>query len=87
MGISHSVDWGRTCTNISNRLSGLVWKKDLAPVVNLSVDQIQHKLNGKTLSVEELYLFSSLLDCSINDLLVFEHDTFVQMAMLLATLY
>lgn len=78
MGISHSVDWGRTCTNISNRLSGLVWKKDLAPVVNLSVDQIQHKLNGKTLSVEELYLFSSLLDCSINDLLVFEHDTFVE---------
>ena len=78
MGISHSVDWSKTCINISNRLSGLVWEKDIAPVINLSERQIQHKLTGRPLSVEELYLFSSLFGCSIEDLLVFDHDVFVE---------
>ena len=78
VGISHSVDWSKTCINISNRLSGLVWEKDIAPVINLSERQIQHKLTGRPLSVEELYLFSSLFGCSIEDLLVFDHDVFVE---------
>lgn len=78
MTVNHSVDWNKTCINISNRLSGLAWEKDVAPIINLSERQIQHKLTGKTLSIEELALFASLLDCSIDDLLVFKHDVFVE---------
>ena len=78
MTINHSVDWNKTCINISNRLSGLAWEKDIAPIINLSERQVQHKLKGKPLDIEELYLFASLLDCSIDDLLVFEHDKFVE---------
>lgn len=36
MSVNHSVDWSKTCTNISNRLSGLAWEKDIAPIVHLS---------------------------------------------------
>ena len=78
MGKNFSIDWKKTCINISNRLSGLVWEKDIAPVINLSERQVQHKLTGKPLSVEELYLFSSLFCCSIDDLLVFDQDVFVE---------
>ena len=78
MHSSHAVDWNKTCLNIANRLHGLTWKKDLASVFNWSEDRAKHKFNGDPLPVEELYLFSSLLGCSINDLLVFEHDTFVE---------
>lgn len=78
MTVSHSVDWIKTCINISNRLSGLAWEKDIAPIVHLSERQVQNKLKGKALSVEELTLFSSLFGCSIDDLLVFEHDRFVE---------
>lgn len=75
---NHSVDWSKTCTNISNRLSGLAWEKDIAPIVHLSERQVQHKLKGNVLSVDELSLFASLFGCSIDDLLVFEHDRFVE---------
>ena len=78
MSVNHSVDWSKTCTNISNRLSGLAWEKDIAPIVHLSERQVQNKLKGKTLSVEELSLFASLFGCSIDDLLVFEHDRFTE---------
>ena len=78
MTVNHSVDWNKTCINISNRLSGLVWEKDVAPIVNLSERQVQNKLKGKPLDIEELYLFASLFGCSIDDLLVFEHDKFVE---------
>ena len=78
MIISHSVNWDKTCTNITNRLSRLVWKKDLVDCLNLHERQIQYKLTGHPLAIEELYIFASLLDCSIEDLLVFDHDEFVE---------
>ena len=78
MAINHSVDWHKTCLNISNRLSGLTWKKDVAPILNLSIRQVQHKLTGKELNIEELCLFASLFGCTIDDLLVFNHDVFVE---------
>ena len=78
MKTNHSIDWVKTCINITNRLSGLAWEKDVAPMFNLSARQVQNKLNGKALRVEELYLFASLFGCSIEDLLVFSHDTFVE---------
>ena len=78
MTVNHSVDWSKTCINISNRLSGLAWEKDIAPIVHLSERQVQNKLKGKALSVEELALFASLFGCTIDDLLVFEHDRFVE---------
>ena len=52
MTVNHSVDWDKTCLNISNRLSGLAWEKDIAPILNLSERQIQHKLTGKIISIE-----------------------------------
>lgn len=78
MTVNHSIDWDKTCINISNRLSGLAWEKDVAPIVNLSMRQVQNKLTGKAMSVEELCLFASLFGCSIDDLLVFKHDEFVE---------
>ena len=78
MTVNHSVDWDKTCLNISNRLSGLALEKDIAPILNLSERQIQHKLTGKIISIEELALFASLLGCSIDDLLVFKHERFVE---------
>ena len=78
MTANHSVDWNKTSINISNRLSGLAWEKDVAPIINLSERQVQHKLTGKELSVEELALFASLLGCSMDDLLVFKHDQFIE---------
>lgn len=78
MIISHSVNWSKTCLNISNRLSRFAWKKDLVDCLNLHERQIQYKLTGHRLDVEELYIFASLLDCSIEDLLVFDHDDFVE---------
>ena len=78
MIISHSVNWDKTCLNISNRLSRFAWKKDLVDCLKLHERQIQYKLTGHRLDVEELYIFASLLDCSIEDLLVFDHDDFVE---------
>lgn len=78
MTINYSVDWKKTCANISNRLSGLAWEKDFALITGLSERQIHHKLNGKKLSIEELGLFASFFGCSIEDLLVFKHDKFVE---------
>lgn len=78
MIVSHSVNWNKTCINVSNRLSKFVWEKDLAHIVHLSERQVQNKLTGHPLTIEELYIFSSLLDCSIEDLLVFDHDEFVE---------
>lgn len=78
MTANHSVNWNKTCVNIANRLSGLVWEKDLAPIVNLSERQVQNKLTGKELSVEELALFASLLGCTMEELIVFEHEMFVE---------
>ena len=78
MIISHSVNWRKTCINISNRLSRFAWKKDLREYLHLEERQIQYKLTGHPLDVEELYIFASLLDCSIEDLLVFDHDEFVE---------
>ena len=78
MTVNHSIDWRKTCINISNRLSGLVWEKDIAPIINLSERQVQYKLTGKELSIDELSLFASLFGCSIDDLLVFKHDRFVE---------
>lgn len=77
MTINHKVDWNKTCINISNRLSGLAWAKDVAPIFHLGIREAQHKLTGQELSVEELSLFASLFGCSIEDLIVFEHDNFV----------
>ena len=78
MTVNHSVDWNKTCLNISNRLSGLAWEKDIAPIINLSIQQAQNKLTGKELSIDELCLFASLFGCTIDDLLVFKHDRFVE---------
>ena len=78
MTANHKVDWRKTCSNISSRLSGLAWAKDVAPVFHLSIREAQHKLTGQELSVEELSLYASLFGCSIDDLLVFEHDHFVE---------
>lgn len=78
MTANHKVDWRKTCSNISSRLSGLAWAKDVAPVFHLSIREAQHKLTGQELSVEELSLYASLFGCSIDDLLVFEHDRFVE---------
>ena len=72
MTANHKVDWRKTCSNISSRLSGLAWAKDVAPVFHLSIREAQHKLTGQELSVEELSLYASLFGCSIDDLLVFD---------------
>ena len=78
MTVNRSVDWSKTCVNISNRLSGIAWEKDMAPIINLSERQVQNKLTGKELSVEELALFASLFGCSIDDLIVFKHYKFIE---------
>lgn len=78
MAVNYFVDWNKTCINISNRLSVFAWEKDIAPVINLSERQVQRKLKGKTLAIEELYIFASLFGCAIDDLLVFEDDKFVE---------
>lgn len=78
MTIKYSVDWEKTGANISNRLSALAWKKDVAPIVDLSESRTQHKLKGERLSIEELCLFATFFGCSIEDLLVFEQDKFVE---------
>lgn len=78
MIISHTVNWTKTCINISNRLSNQIWEKDIAPLIHLSERQVQHKLTGHPLTIDELYIFASFLGCSIDDLIVFDHDEFVE---------
>ena len=77
MIINHTVNWEKTCLNIKNRLSSLTHMKNMAPIMCLSERQIQHKLSGQHLSVEELYIFASFLKCSIEELLIFEDDEFI----------
>ena len=78
MIVNHYVNWEKTCANISNRLSGLAWEKDFAETLYLNARSLQHRLNGHPLPIEELYAFASLFGCSIEDLIVFEHEDFVE---------
>lgn len=78
MIVNHEVDWDKTCINISNRLSGLVWEKDIAETLCITPRALQTKLNGRSLKISEIYTFASLLGCSMEDLIVFKHEKFIE---------
>ena len=71
------VDWEKTSTNIKNRLSGVVRSKTFAEVFNLTPEAVYPHLRGKRINVDELFAFATFLNCSIEDLLVFQDEEFV----------
>lgn len=77
MDYSYSVDWGKTCENISFRLEGRARKKDFAPIFHICERAVQKKLARNPLSIEELATIARFLGCDILDLLVFESDNYV----------
>ena len=72
------VDWEKTSINIKNRLSGVVRSKTFAEVFNLTPEAVYPHLRGKRIDIDELFAFATFLNCSIEDLLVFQDEDFVE---------
>ncbi len=73
-----TVDWEKTTTNIKNKLHGSVRIKTFSKALYLSEEAVYAKLRGGKLTIEELHIFATYLGCSIEDLLVFTDDKFVE---------
>lgn len=73
-----TVDWEKTSINIKNRLSGVVRSKTFSEIFHLSEEAIYAKLRGNKLEIDELYVFATFLNCSIEDLIVFTDESFIE---------
>ena len=78
MEYNFAVDWEKTTTNIKNRLSGIVRTKTFSEIFQLSEEAVYAKLRGNKLEIDELYTFVMFLNCTIDDLLVFSGEDFVE---------